>query len=76
MLPFLKARKQASITNVVTTKDGQSKHSEPTQHSPEIMSAVDSLMKGVHSKDSQEVADSLLKLHEHLNPKVGDTDEN
>lgn len=77
LLPFLKPKKSGSIAKVVQTVSGESKREgmEDEMH-PDLMKSAESLISGIHAKDASAVADSLKQLHEHLNPKVGEQDEN
>lgn len=77
MLPFLKPKKSGSVVCIEAIKDGKKEsQGEEGELHPKLVSASEKLISGIHSKDANQVAESLMDLHTHWNPKVGEQDEN
>lgn len=76
-LPFLKPKKSGSVVSVVAVKDGKSEsQGEENEPNPKMLEIGEKLISAIHAKDAHEVAESLTQLHQHMNPKVGEQDEN
>jgi hypothetical protein len=68
LLPFLQAKKIASVIIAKRNKDGSSDAPDvpEDEHHPELMSASEDMIKAVHAKDTDGVAAAFKRAHEHL----------
>jgi hypothetical protein len=65
MLPFLKARKVGSTAQTVSSADGhQERLGEEGETDVGLMSAAEDLIRAVHAKDAQAVADAMKAAFE------------
>lgn len=71
MLPFLQPKKAAATIISTRRSDGTSEapDMEEGEHHPELMKHAESLINGIHAKDSNRVAEAMQNIHNHLNPK-------
>lgn len=73
MLPFLKPKKMASVIMASRKPDGSAApDKKEDEKAPESISAAESLISAVHSKDAEAVAKALDAYHAHLGTGVKD----
>lgn len=73
MLPFLQPKKLASVIIARQKEDGSvvPEHEEGEQ-SPELKSHAANLIRAMHAKDEDGVAEAMQDIHNHLNPDEPD----